>query len=497
MLLTILAFVPFIFLIYFLVYKELRASKVLFFTFLLTFFLLFFVWKQPFNELVHAILKGLFVTLDLFLIIFGVLLLFFLLQKTHHLQKLERYFLHLSSDIPVHIVFIGFFLVVFFEAIAGFGIPALIAAPLLVLVGVRPLHAVILTLISDSVVSLFGAFGTPVIIGLEALPISVAEVSFFAGLIGGIILLCTPFTLLFVYSRLTKKSYSRFTPFVLVSGLVSAVLFFLSAWFFGPEFPSVISSIGGFIIMFLLLRLHVFSVRIKSPALRPARVALLCYSLIILLLLLTRLNVFSLGDTARQVGFTVVFSESLGHTLSLFSPGALILLSVLFCIFFLRPSKEVFFSSLRSTKEKSFPVILTLVWVLLFAQLVMHSSDPSLPSLIAGLFAHSGWLYVFIAPILGAFGSFSAGGATISTLMFSGVQLEVALLSGFSPGVILALQLVGAGIGNMLAIHNLVAVLTVVHLSHGIPVVIKANIRIALLFCLLASLFAFILLLFV
>jgi lactate permease len=177
MLYTLLALLPFALIVYFLVFKEYKASRVLLAAFLLTFLLLAVVWRQPVWELVAASVKGLFVTFELFLIIVGVLLIFFLLEHTKHLKRLEDFLLHLSSDVAVHVIFIGFFLVVFLEAIAGFGTPALIAAPLLVLVGVRPLHAVILTLISDSVVSLFGAFGTPVIIGLEAIPVSLYEVS--------------------------------------------------------------------------------------------------------------------------------------------------------------------------------------------------------------------------------------------------------------------------------------------------------------------------------
>ena len=497
MLYTFLALLPFAVIVYFLVFMEYKASRVLLAAFSLTFLLLAVVWRQPVWELVAASIKGLFVTFELFLIIVGVLLIFFLLEHTKHLKRLEDFLLHLSSEVPVHVVFIGFFLVVFLEAIAGFGTPALIAAPLLVLVGVRPLHAVILTLISDSVVSLFGAFGTPVLIGLEAVPVSLYEVSVYAGVIGGVILAFTPLVLLYVHARLQKQSLASVRPyfsFALVSGVVAGLLFALSAWLLGPEFPSVVASIGGFVVVFALLKTPLLPISLKSPSLRPAVPALLAYAVVIALLLATRTNFLGLGWLAQEISWGVVLTPTITHSLSMYTPGALIITSAIICLLFLRPSKQVLKQTLRDTQSKAFPVILALVWVLMFAQLIMNSAAPTIPSLIANLFSQTGVWYVFFAPVLGGFGSFSAGGATISTLMLSGVQYEVALLHGLNPSIILALQLVGAGLGNMLAIHNLVAVLAVVHISRGIPLVIKTNIKVAVAFSLVASLLAFVLL---
>ena len=69
----------------------------------------------------------------------------------------------------------------------------------------------------------------------------------------------------------------------------------------------------------------------------------------------------------------------------------------------------------------------------------------------------AGNVWPFFAPSVGALGAFIAGSNTVSNLMLSAFQYEVAQKSLFSGTFILALQAVGAAAGNMIAIHNVVA----------------------------------------
>jgi lactate permease len=54
-------------------------------------------------------------------------------------------------------------------------------------------------------------------------------------------------------------------------------------------------------------------------------------------------------------------------------------------------------------------------------------------------------------------GAFIAGSNTVSNMMFSQFQFEVAQTLSISSAVVVALQAVGAAAGNMIAIHNVVA----------------------------------------
>jgi L-lactate permease len=69
----------------------------------------------------------------------------------------------------------------------------------------------------------------------------------------------------------------------------------------------------------------------------------------------------------------------------------------------------------------------------------------------------TGGAWKYFAPFLGTLGSFFSGSTTISNLTFGGIQASIAHDVGTDPGILLALQCAGAAMGNILAIHNIVA----------------------------------------
>jgi len=139
--LTLVSLLPFLVLTYLLLIQKVSAAKTMLAVYALTAGLLYFFWQADLHLLLGASLKGLVIGLELFLIIIGVMLLFFLLKHTGKLDDLERFFKAYSTDERIHVIIIGWFFVSFLEGVAGFGTPAAIAAPLLVVLGVKPLLA--------------------------------------------------------------------------------------------------------------------------------------------------------------------------------------------------------------------------------------------------------------------------------------------------------------------------------------------------------------------
>lgn len=490
MLQLLLAFAPFVLITYLLVVREVRASIVMFVAYVLTAVSLWLVWQQPVTELVAASAKGLFIAFDLLLIILGVLLIFSLLQATGHLAHLEEFFLSLSQERHVHVVLIGFFFVMFLEGIAGFGTPALIVAPLLVLVGVSALSAVVLALVADSMAVVFGAFGTPIVVGLQGVSADVASVTLLSALLAGVVLLFLPTFMLVLYAYLegeSVESIKQFLPLSLVSGLVASASFIGSAYVFGPELPSVVASLVGLVVVVLLLRWGVLGVSIRRPPIRKALPAIGAYLLAVLLLVLSRANVAGFGSFLERLRWEVEVFGFVEHVFSAYTPGVLLLVSFFVALLVLVPSRKQLVAALSFTCTKASAVLAALLLTLMFAQLIIYSPSPSIAFLLAQVFENTGVLYVFFASLIGAFGSFVAGSATVSNIMFSAVQLDAAALSGVSSSLVLALQTVGAGAGNLVAIHNVVAVLAVVHVAGGVSRVLRVTAVVAGGMCLLVS----------
>lgn len=76
----------------------------------------------------------------------------------------------------------------------------------------------------------------------------------------------------------------------------------------------------------------------------------------------------------------------------------------------------------------------------------------------------AGGTFPFFSGFIGAFGAFIAGSNTVSDILFGLFQYQAALDVGVPTQVVVAGQAVGGAIGNLVAIHNVVAALTVVGL---------------------------------
>ncbi|WP_394221345.1 L-lactate permease [Alteromonas gracilis] len=110
--------------------------------------------------------------------------------------------------------------------------------------------------------------------------------------------------------------------------------------------------------------------------------------------------------------------------------------------------------------------LFALLGALVFVNLMMLGGEHSAVSLIGKHMAElSGSNWPFFAPLLGALGSFFSGSATISNLTFAGIQHAIAEQLSLPLSVVLALQSVGAAMGNMVCINNIVAVTAILGLK--------------------------------
>jgi len=111
--------------------------------------------------------------------------------------------------------------------------------------------------------------------------------------------------------------------------------------------------------------------------------------------------------------------------------------------------------------------VIALFGALIFVQLLKIDGERASTRILGDALANgAGGLWIYFAGFLGALGSFFSGSNTISNLTFGPIQLRIAQDLGVSTTTMLALQTVGAAMGNMVAIHNIVAVCAVLGLKN-------------------------------
>ena len=220
------------------------------------------------------------------------------------------------------------------------------------------------------------------------------------------------------------------------------------------------------------------------------------YILISLLLLLSRVEFFHLTPLLKS--WKLAWNNILGTSVSsaitpLYNPGIIPFILIALLIPFLHglDTKE----AMRACKETFLmiqPAAIALVFALGMVYIMTYSgrhsgSDSMLLEMAKASAALFGGIWYLMAPLVGILGSFISGSATVSNIMFGAFQYRTATEVGIPITAVLALQGFGAAAGNMICIHNIVAVLTTVGLIGKEGLVIWRNLGISIIYGLLGG----------
>lgn len=462
-------------------------------------------WGVAPVRVVAALLEAIAITVSILLILFGALFLSAQLKIVGALRRIEDWIGGLSEDRRVQAILVAWVMGSFFEGAAGFGTPAAITAPVLVALGLPAPQAVVLALVGDSVAVVFGAVGTPLLVGMaEALsasgdqqavptPAEVgARASTYDLLTGSLMPVLLVLTLT-VGARGRKgwKEGLGAAPFALAVGLAHMAAAAIVARTVGPELPSLVGPLAGLAVALVLLRtgwlvprsrwsLPEESAREVAPqeasARGPTSLSLARaagpYVLLLALLALSRARSLPVGDWLRSV--TVDWKDLLGTGIRAtlqpaYSPGLVFVLVALISVPWFRAQPASLAASARSALKSSLRAAVALVAAIGTVRIFVHSGVnaeglPSMPLVLAEAAAvGTGGGWPLLAPWLGALGAFIAGSATFSNMLFGGAQYAITLMRGLEPVNVLALQAMGAAAGNMICIHNVVAAAAVVN----------------------------------
>lgn len=356
-----------------------------------------------------------------------------------------------------------------------------------------------------------------------------------------------PFSLVVILVRVfgkekkMREAFGAF-PFALLTGITYTVSSFVLAKLIGIEATSIVAPLLSLVVIIAAAKRGILMPKtewtdalskdvedtIETPTM-PLFRAWLPYVILGSLLVITRLflevqigdtNIIkTLKETLAIQSFNVMGIEGITFEWEIFwSPGTLfIFISLItFYIHKMRATQfqTAFFTSATNVLRAAPALIFSLVLVQVFvhsgsfdptivrnhaeevSMYHLRESLPSMPTYIANSLSNVGVLWVFFAPFIGAIGSFVSGSATFSNMMFGSLQATTAAnVVGTAGGIqsVLTLQTLGANIGNMICISNIVAATAVVHKTGKESDVLRITIIPAIIYLSLAGLSGFIL----
>ena len=497
-------------------------------------------WKQDFTTSAAWALDGFLEAIGTLVIILGAILIMNTLKHSGAVTAIQRVFNNVNPDRRIQAIIVGFVFAAFIEGAAGFGTPAALAAPLLISLGFPPLCAAIVALIYNSVPVVYGAVGTPTNTA-HAVTVQAAEalgadseayrmaLTKFSAISQATCALFIVFFGVFVMCRMFGKNKSgkeafAALPFALFTAVVFDVVFLALAFFFGPEFPSLIGAIVTLAIVIFAARAGFLCPK-KTWDFEPrnewdaswlskqevkqdvdngmsAVLAWVPYVLIALILVGTRLNWFGLKTLLTSDAFKVSIKNILGNENVNWTwnwgwcPGIFPFILVCILTFFLHRMpgakvKEAFVDTFKQTSGAAIALFFGVSMVYIYRNTGMNAAltDKSMLYVMAEALANIfKGAYVIIAPVIGVLGAFMSGSNTVSNTLFAGLQFQTAQLVKMSPVLIVALQNIGGAAGNMICVNNVVAACATTGTMGNEGKIIRTNALPCLIYCIIAIL---------
>ncbi len=474
-----------------------------------------FFWRVPPVVTVASSVQGLIIAATLLYIVFGAILMLNTLTESGAVGVMRSAFSTITADRRIQAIIVAWMFGAFIEGASGFGTPAAVAAPLLVVLGFPAAAAVLCALIIQSTPVSFGVVGTPVLLGVGSgldhpvihsmlgsadmhspeFAAYLGQITGYIGILHAIIGTFIPLVMILMLTRYfgqerTFKNGLAAAPFALFAGLVFTVPYAFIANYIGPEFPSLISALIGLPIVVLAAKKNFLTPedtwdfpprRDWEPSWigtantggqkKSSSMSLLAawspYLIVAFLLLLTRIWTW-LKEFLSGPALTITYEGILGTEISasvqpLYLPGTMFLAAVC-CTLFIQKIDP---ASFRAAVKKSAETLAGAAFALGFAVPMVrifinsgfnYSGLDSMPMVLArgtADLARGAW--PLFSPLIGALGAFIAGSNTISNMMFSFFQHQVATETGMPAAFTVALQAVGGAAGNMICVHNVVA----------------------------------------
>jgi len=469
----LIALVPIATIFWALAIKKMKGHKASLYAALAALLVAVLIYGMPIKlallSFTHGALYGLF---PICWIVVTTIYLFNIIVKSGKFEIIKHSMASITSDRRLQALLIAFAFGSFLEGTAGFGAPVAITAAMLVSLGFNAFYAAGICLIANTAPVAFGAIGIPITVASQVSGIPEMAISQLVGRTLPILSVVLPFYLTMLICGY-KKSLEVF-PAILVCGISFASLQWFSSNFLGPELPDIIAGLGSIICLIIFLKFwkpkniwrfenEEAPSEVEKMAYTKKQIAIAWFPFVILAVLII---VWGLAPVKEKLDLIGTFKFDIkglhnvildrqgepiphGYKLNMLSAaGTAILITALLSIpisgMKYREGFALFFSTLKQLK---FPII-TVSAILGFAYVV---NDSGIVITIALVLANTGFLYPFVAPILGWLGVFVTGSDTSSNALFGKLQFETAKSIGVDPLVTVASNTSGGVVGKMIS----------------------------------------------
>ncbi|WP_291100624.1 MULTISPECIES: L-lactate permease [unclassified Flavobacterium] len=454
----ILAITPVVLLIVLLGFLKVSGDKSAFITLIVTILIASFGFdfslKSIGFSMIYGTLKAIF---PIILIIITAIYSYNVVVFTKKMEVLKFQFSNISTDKTIQVLLLTWGFGGLLEGMAGFGTAVAIPAAILIGLGYKPLFSALVSLLSNSVPTAFGAVGVPV----KAIAVEIGYENL-TGLGTEVVLQLIPLMIIipFIIVTLTDSTLKSLPKNILLSlvvGGVSIAVQYFSVLYIGVETPAILGSIASIIVIVIWGKMTAKK-DANSTLEKKTNAAIInawsVYGLILLFIIGTSplfdsFRTFLQSISATPITLTINGIDKTVKIFWLTDGGILIFLGTFLGGLLQGATTKDLFSVLWKSILQLKKTYITVISLIILSTIMDFSG--MIPVLGLALAAATGTFYPLFAPAIGCLGAFLTGSDTSSNILFGKLQANVAHQIGAEPSWFAAANTVGATGGKIIS----------------------------------------------
>ncbi|GKX55296.1 L-lactate permease [Leminorella grimontii] len=420
-------------------------------------------WSTPVQSLSMATLygasKGLW---PIVIVILAAIYSYNLMLKTGSMEVIKNVLANISDDKRIQILLITWCFGGFLEAAAGYGTAVAIPIGILAALGFNPLKAAVASLVANSVPTAFGAVGIPVSILAEQTGLPVLELGSTIVMQLALFNILLPFVIVAIGGGGIRSIKGVFF-ITLMCGVSTLIPQYIVATYLGAELPAFAGSLVSLLVTVFLAKRHKTPKSeqtqgeqrevVKYTGVQLFRASAI-YLLIFIFILLCSPLFPGVKNAVGQISSVFPFALSDTNVLKLkiewlSTPGVLIIIATFIGGAIQGAGIGTMLSILRATVIQLKNSVIAIAAIVAMAT-VMDTSG-MIGAIANTLVSVTGNGYLFIAPVIGALGTFVTGSDTNSNILFGKLQTSAAAQLNVDPVMLAAANTSGATGGKMIS----------------------------------------------
>ena len=389
-------------------------------------------FDMPLNDVATGTLEGAAMAVWPILgVIVSAIFAYNLTVHTGGMDKIKDMLSSVSTDKRMLILIIAWGFGGFLECMSGFGTAVAIGASMLVAVGVTPVGAVIVSLLSNAAMSSYGSVGLPLTTLAKLTNFDPLQIATYTAVQLSSMMILMPFIMILAFGGF--KALKAMIPACLVGGFAFCVPSLAAAATLGAS----LAGIAGAVCSMSALVIYAKKFPVKDPeyeiddydenfsiTVSEAIRAWLVFILIFIFLIGT--SIPAVADILKTVNYTG--ENAAPTTFQWITTPTIIFVSAVLSGLINGAAIGDMVKVLSRTVKTLIPTFITIITIIATARIMGYSGMTM--AVATATVAATGTFYPFISPLIGSIGAFITGSATSSCVLLSKLQVDSAVAIG-------------------------------------------------------------------